>query len=138
MTDDGFLTVGDMGYLGADGLLYLVDRKQDMIIVAGENVYPNEVEAVLLSHPAVQLAAVVGVPDPRRGERVVAMVVPKPDVTVPVGELEALCRQRLADYKRPYRIAVVQSLPMGPAAKVVRRLAREQWLASEARGETPG
>ncbi|MCY0899218.1 MAG: class I adenylate-forming enzyme family protein [Firmicutes bacterium] len=130
-TEDGFLTVGDMGYMTEEGLIYLVDRKQDMIIVAGENVYPTEVENVLLSHPAVALAAVVGVPDPRRGERVAAMVVVREGHTLDVRELEALVRRELADYKRPYAIRVVDSLPMGPAAKVVRRLAREQWLALE-------
>nr|WP_207711760.1 class I adenylate-forming enzyme family protein [Sulfobacillus harzensis] len=127
-TDDGFLTVGDMGYLTPEGILFLVDRKKDMIIVAGENVYPTEVENVLLSHPAVALAAVVGIPDPRRGERVAAMVVPRQGQEVEVGELAEMCRKALADYKRPYAIEVVDELPMGPAAKVVRRLAREQWM----------
>ncbi|MCY0878738.1 MAG: class I adenylate-forming enzyme family protein [Firmicutes bacterium] len=133
-TEDGFLSVGDMGYVTEDGLLYLVDRKQDMIIVAGENVYPTEVENVLLSHPAVALAAVVGVPDPRRGERVAAMVVLREGHALDVSELEALTRRELADYKRPYAIRVVDALPLGPAGKVVRRLAREQWLALEGSG----
>lgn len=127
ITEDGFMTVGDMGYLTPEGLLYLVDRKKDMIIVAGENVYPSEVENVLLSHPAVRLAAVVGIPEPRRGERVVAMVVAREGHRVEVEELSALCRRELADYKRPWAIEVVPDLPLGPTAKVVRRLAREQW-----------
>ncbi len=127
-TEDGFLTVGDMGYLTPSGVLYLVDRKKDMIIVAGENVYPTEVENVLLSHPSVALAAVVGIPDPRRGERVVAMVTTREGRTVDVARLEELCRDQLADYKRPVAIEVVDELPMGPAAKVVRRLARDQWM----------
>jgi acyl-CoA synthetase (AMP-forming)/AMP-acid ligase II len=129
-TADGFLTVGDMGYLTADGILYLVDRKKDMIIVAGENVYPTEVENVLLSHPAVALAAVVGVPDARRGERVAAMVVLREGQALDTAELEEMCRRDLADYKRPYAIEVVQALPLGPTSKVVRRLARDQWMAS--------
>lgn len=133
-TPDGFLTVGDMGYLTSDGVLYLVDRKKDMIIVAGENVYPTEVENVLLSHPSVALAAVVGIPDPRRGERVVAMVVPREGKTVDVPALEELCRNELADYKRPFVIDVVEELPMGPAAKVVRRLARDAWLKAHPNG----
>ena len=132
-TPDGFLTVGDMGYLSDEGMLYLVDRKQDMIIVAGENVYPTEVENVLLSHPGVQLACVVGIPDPRRGERVLGLVVPKTDA-LSVDELYALCRDRLADYKRPFRIELVPELPMGPAAKVVRRQAKEAWLAQHPDG----
>lgn len=126
-TEDGFLTVGDMGYLTPEGVLFLVDRKKDMIIVSGENVYPTEVENVLLSHPAVSMAAVVGVPDPRRGERVAAMVVVREGRTVDVKELEELCRTELADYKRPFAIEVVDELPLGPTSKVVRRLAREQW-----------
>lgn len=130
MTSDGFLTVGDMGYLTSDGVLYLVDRKTDMIIIAGENVYPTEVENVLLSHPSVALAAVVGIPDKRRGERVVAMVVPRDSADVSLDELHELCRRELADYKRPSSIDIVNELPMGPAAKVVRRLARDQWMAN--------
>lgn len=125
---DGFLTVGDMGYNTPEGVLYLVDRKKDMIIVAGENVYPTEVENVLLSHPAVVLAAVVGIPDPRRGERVVAMVVLREGYEMDYHALDELCRRELADYKRPYAIEAVDELPMGPAAKVVRRLARDVWL----------
>ncbi len=102
--------------------------------MAGENVYPTEVENVLLSHPSVALAAVVGIPDPRRGERVVAMVVPREGKTVDVPALEELCRNELADYKRPFVIDVVEELPMGPAAKVVRRLARDAWLKAHPNG----
>ncbi len=127
-TADGFLTVGDMGYLTEEGLLYLVDRKQDMIIVAGENVYPKEIEDVLLSDPAVVLATAIGIPDPRRGERPVALVVAHPDFAVDIGRLEELCRQRLADYKRPMVIEVVAELPVGPVGKVVRRLAKADYL----------
>lgn len=128
-TADGFLTVGDLGYVDDEGLLYLVDRKQDMIIVAGENVYPAEVEGVLMRHPDVASAAVVGIADPVRGQRVVAMVVGRSGRTPDPAALAAWCRQNLADYKRPVAIDVVEELPMGPAAKVVRRLARDQWMA---------
>jgi long-chain acyl-CoA synthetase len=128
-TSDGFLTVGDMGYLTAEGLLYLVDRKQDMIIVSGENVYPKEVEDVLLSDPAVALAAVVGVPDPRRGERPVALIVARQPSEVDIGRLTLLCRNKLADYKRPVTYQVVDELPMGPAGKVIRRQAKAAYLA---------
>ncbi len=131
-TEDGFLTVGDMGYLTPEGVLYLVDRKTDMIIVSGENVYPTEVENVLLSHPAVALAAAVGISDPRRGERVAAMVVTRPGKSVEVAELEELCRRNLADYKRPFAIEAVEELPLGPTSKVVRRLARDQWMERHA------
>jgi long-chain acyl-CoA synthetase len=128
-TADGFLTVGDMGYQREDGLLFLVDRKQDMIIVAGENVYPSEVEEVLLRYPGVALAAVFGVPDPRRGERVIAVVTQREGGTLDLEQLEELCRQNLAHYKRPTRIIVAPELPIGPSGKVVRRLAKDAWLA---------
>lgn len=127
-TEDGYLSVGDMGYVTADGLLYLVDRKQDMIIMAGENVYPVEVESVLLRSPDVGQATVFGVADPRRGERVVALVVPRAGRQVDVQSLHALAKSSLADYKRPYIIEVVDSLPLGASGKVVRRLARDQWI----------
>ncbi len=130
-TDDGYLSVGDMGYLTTDGLLYLVDRKQDMIIVAGENVYPVEVESVLLRSSDVGQATVFGVSDPRRGERVVALVVPRSGRTVDVESLYELAKSSLADYKRPYIIEVVDSLPLGPSGKVVRRVARDQWNQRE-------
>lgn len=126
-TADGFLTVGDLGYLSDEGLLFLVDRKQDRIVVAGEKVYPTEVEDVLLRHADVALAAVFGVPDSRRGERVVALVTAREDRPAPIEALEKLCRDQLADYKRPYRIEVVPELPLGPSGKVVRRLARAAW-----------
>jgi acyl-CoA synthetase (AMP-forming)/AMP-acid ligase II len=133
----GFLSLGDMGYLDDAGRLVLTDRKQDMIIVAGENVYPTEVENVLLSHPAVALAAVVGIPDPRRGETVVAAVTPRPGQTVDVEALLERCRDQLADYKRPREIRVWPELPLGPAGKVVRRMVRERWIEGASRQEPP-
>ncbi len=129
-TEDGLCTVGDLGYLTDEGLLYLVDRKQDMIIVAGENVYPKEVEDVLLGDPAVVLAAVVGIDDARRGERPIALVVARPEHVIDVERLHRLCRERLADYKRPVAIEVVAELPVGPVGKVIRRLAKEAYLDS--------
>ena len=136
-TEDGYLTVGDMGYMTADGLLYLVDRKQDMIIMAGENVYPVEVESVLLRSPDVGQATVFGVADPRRGERVVALVVPRSGRTIDVARLSELAKSSLADYKRPHIIEVVDSLPLGPSGKVVRRLARDQWTEKHPQ-DSPG
>jgi len=127
-TADRYLTVGDMGYVDTKGYLYLVDRKQDMIVVAGENVYPSEVEEVLMRHPSVALTTVFGIADALRGERVVALAVVKDGLTVSVEELTLLCRDYLADYKQPYRIAIVSDLPIGPAGKVVRRQARMLWL----------
>ncbi len=126
-TPDHYLTVGDMGYISNEGLLYLVDRKQDLIIVSGENVYPTEVEDVLLRHQGVALAVAFGIPDARRGERIVAMVTEREGKEVAITELEALCREHLADYKRPHIIEVVPGLPMGATGKVIRRLARSLW-----------
>lgn len=123
----GLLSLGDMGYFDPAGRLVLVDRKHDMIIVAGEDVYPTEVESVLLQHPAVALAAVVGLADPRRGETVVAAVMPRPGAHIDVGALEQLCREQLADYKRPRAIKIWPELPLGPSGKVIRRLVRDGW-----------
>lgn len=124
---DGYLTLGDMGYQDEAGRLWLVDRKQDMMIVAGENVYPREVEDVLLENPDVLMATAVGLPDPKRGQVVVAAVVPHAGRTVDVEALRDACRAKLADYKRPRDIRVVAELPTGPTGKVVRRLVRDGW-----------
>jgi acyl-CoA synthetase (AMP-forming)/AMP-acid ligase II len=130
-TEDGYLTVGDMGYVNDAGLLFLVDRKQDMIIMSGENVYPVEVEEALLRSPDVAMTTVFGISDPRRGERVVALVVPRTGKTVDTELLHRLAKELLADYKRPYIIQEVESLPIGPSGKVVRRLAKEQWFKTQ-------
>jgi acyl-CoA synthetase (AMP-forming)/AMP-acid ligase II len=123
---DGFLSVGDLARQDRDGRLYLVDRKADMIIVSGENVYPTEVEEVLLAHPAVMHAAVVGAEDRRRGEVVHALLTLRPGAQPPTDEeLLTLCRERLADYKCPRAFRIVPELPLGPTGKVVRRLARQ-------------
>ena len=122
-----FLGVGDLARADAQGRLYLVDRVTDMIITSGENVYPSEVESVLLGHPAVALAAVVGVADARRGEAVAAAVVCREGATVAAADLAALCRARLAPYKCPRSIAFVRELPLGVTGKVLRRKVREAW-----------
>ncbi len=129
-TEDGYLSVGDMGYMNGDGLLFLVDRKQDMIIMSGENVYPVEVEEVLMRSADISMVTVFGISDPRRGERVVALVVPRTGKTVDIDGLHKLTKEFLADYKRPYIIETVESLPIGPSGKVVRRLAKEQWAST--------
>ena len=100
-----------------------------MIITMGENVYPAEVENALAAHPAVAMAAVVGLPDPRRGEEVVAVVSAREGATVAVKELEDLCQRSLADYKRPRRIAVWPELPVGASGKVLRRSVKERLTA---------
>ncbi len=121
-----YLAVGDLAHRTRDGYIYLVDRKTDMIITMGENVYPTEVEEVLTQHPSVALAAVVGLHDDRRGEEVVAVVSPREGQTVTPEELQDLCAKLLADYKRPRRILVWPELPIGATGKVLRRAVREQ------------
>jgi long-chain acyl-CoA synthetase len=102
---DGWLHTGDMGYLDGDGYLYVTDRRKDLIIRGGFNVYPRDVEDVLYQHPGVLEAAVVGKPDAAFGEEVVAFVVPAPGLTPTEDDLLAFCRERLAKYKRRKRSA---------------------------------
>ncbi len=118
---DGWLATGDMGRLDEDGDLHLVDRKKELIIRGGYNVYPREVEEALYAHPDVLEAAVVGVPDATLGEEVAAVVVRRPDTAVTADELEAWARERVARYKVPRRIAFVEELPKGPTGKILKR-----------------
>lgn len=129
---DGWLYTGDVARVDEDGFTYIVDRKKDVIIVSGYNVYPREVEEVLYEHPAVLEAAVVGVPDPRRGERVKAFVVLKPGAQAGEEELIAFCRQRLAPFKCPREIEFRASLPKSAVGKVLRRRLRDEARAGSA------
>ncbi len=122
---DGWLWTGDIGYFDDDGYLYLVDRRSDMIVTGGENVYPTETENVLCDHPAVRAVAVVGVPDERWGEAVTAAVVLAPSATTDAEELIAFCRQRIAGYKCPKRIMFVEELPKSTVGKLLRRSVRD-------------
>lgn len=121
LTDDGWLRTGDIAVADDIGELSLVDRAKDLIIVSGFNVYPAEVEEVLLEHPDVAEAAVVGEPDPRTGESIVAFVVPEPGRRPPADQLLAQCARSLARYKCPTRVEVMESLPRSFAGKVLRR-----------------
>jgi long-chain acyl-CoA synthetase len=122
---DGWLRSGDLGVLEADGYLRLVDRKKDVIVRGGYNVYPREIEEVLLRHPAVGQIAVIGIPDARLGEEVCAVVVPRAG-TAGSGEVAAdiiaYGRDRLARYKCPRRVDFAAALPVGPSGKVLKRL----------------
>jgi long-chain acyl-CoA synthetase len=120
MRPDGFRT-GDVGFMDADGWFYLVDRKKDMINAGGYKVWPREVEDVLCSHPAVREAAVVGVPDEYRGETVKAAVSLKPGAAVDPAALIAWCGERMAAYKRPRILDVVDDLPKTATGKILRR-----------------
>jgi long-chain acyl-CoA synthetase len=123
---DGWLLTGDMGYMDTNGYFYIVDRKKDMIIAGGFNIYPREVEEVLFEHPAVQEAAVIGVPDPYRGETVKAFIVLKEGAQVGEDELERHCRQRLAAYKIPRIYEFREELPKTMVGKVLRRQLLEE------------
>lgn len=121
-----WFSLGDMGRIDADGYLYLVDRKQDMIISGGENIYPNDIEECLQLHAAVSEAAVIGVPDNLWGEIVVAYVVPSSGIRVSADELIAFCGERLPSYMKPRRIEFCEGLPRNPTGKILRRELREQ------------
>ncbi len=128
-TDDGWLRTGDLAYLDDDGFVYISGRIKDMIIRGGNNIYATDIEAVILEHPGVQEAAVVGVPHDVLGEDVGAFIVRKADDTCDADELHAFCAERLADYKRPRRLWFVTELPRNATGKVMKHKLREQ-LAS--------
>jgi long-chain acyl-CoA synthetase len=121
LSPDGWFATGDIGYLDDDGYLFLVDRKKDVIIRGGYNVYPREVEETLYEHAAVAEAIVVGVPDPTLGQEVAALVVLRDGITADSSELQAFVRDRIAAYKYPRLVVLVEELPHGPSGKVLRR-----------------
>ncbi|WP_148668174.1 class I adenylate-forming enzyme family protein, partial [Streptomyces sp. WAC05950] len=123
---DGELRTGDVGFMDPDGWLYVVDRKKDMINASGFKVWPREVEDVLYTHPAVREAAVVGVPDPYRGESVKAYVSLRPGTSAEPGELSAYCAERLAAYKYPRRVEILPVLPKTTSGKILRRELRDR------------
>lgn len=130
--DGGWFRTGDAGYLDEDGYLFLKDRLKDMIVSGGENVYPAEVENVLMAHPAVQEVAVIGVPSERWGETPHAVVVTKQGQTVTRDEIVAFCREHLAHYKCPTSVEVIDMLPRNPSGKILKReLRAPHWAAAE-------
>jgi long-chain acyl-CoA synthetase len=118
---DGWLHTGDLGYYDERGFIYIADRKTDMIITGGENVYPKEVENVLYRHPAVQEVAVIGVPDPYWVESVHALVMLKENAQATEEEIISFCRELLAHYKAPKSVEFVESLPKNPQGKILKR-----------------
>ncbi|MGC8463435.1 MAG: long-chain-fatty-acid--CoA ligase [Acidimicrobiales bacterium] len=137
LTDDGWFRTGDAGWMDAEGYLFLHDRIKDMIVTGAENVYPAEVENVLLAHPSIVDAAVIGVPDDRWGETVKAVVVTAAGETRPADELEAeviaFARQRLAHFKCPTSVDVVDELPRNPSGKILKRQLREPYWRARGR-----
>ena len=121
----GWFHTGDVGYRDDDGFFYLVDRVKDMINCAGFKVWPREVEEVLYTHPAVKECAVVGLPDEVKGESVAAFIVPAGGVPVDAEQIEAFCRERMAAYKVPRRIALVDAVPKSPTGKILKRVLRD-------------
>ncbi|MCI3946712.1 long-chain fatty acid--CoA ligase [Pseudomonas syringae] len=121
---DGWFKTGDIAVIGADGFVSIVDRKKDLIIVSGFNVYPNEIEDVVMAHPKVASCACIGVPDERSGEAVKLFVVPR-DSGVSVEELKTFCKENFTAYKVPKQIVLRDSLPMTPVGKILRRALRD-------------
>ncbi len=125
---DGWLYTGDIARMDEDGYTYIVDRKKDMIIAGGYNIYPREIDEVLYSHPKVMDAVTIGVPDPYRGETVKVFVVPKPGETLTEEEIISFCKERLAAYKVPKIVEFRDSLPKSAVGKVLRKDLRREEL----------
>ncbi|MEO8973791.1 MAG: AMP-binding protein [Ktedonobacteraceae bacterium] len=126
-TRDGFFSVGDIAYRDSEGYYFICDRKIDMIISGGVNIYPAEIEAVLAAHPAVADVAVIGVPDDRWGESVKAVVELRPGASATEAELITYCGEQLADYKRPRSVDFVEEMPRNPSGKLLKTLIREPY-----------
>src|SRR5262245_5820446 len=124
---DGWLHTRDMGYIDEDGYIYLVGRKDDIIIRGGENIAPAEIEAVLHAHPAVDEAAVIGLPDVDWGQKIAAFVALRPGKTASAEELADFCRHRLASFKKPEMIRFVDALPKNPLGKILKKELRSQF-----------
>lgn len=131
-TEDGWLKTGDIAKIDENGMIYIVDRKKDMIVVSGFNVYPNEIEEVIASHPGVLEVGVVGVPSEKSGEAVKAYVV-KRDPNLTLEDLNAFCKEQLTGYKRPKIIEFRDELPKTPVGKILRRDLREDESAQSER-----
>ena len=127
---DGWLHTGDIATVDEDGYCFIVGRKKDIIIAGGYNIYPDEVDAVLMAHPAVHEAATIGVPDPARGETVKSFVVLRPGRAASTDDLIAHCRRELAAYKAPRSIAFLDELPKSSALKILRRELRDREIAT--------
>ncbi|PXX01657.1 long-chain-fatty-acid--CoA ligase [Mycolicibacterium moriokaense] len=130
----GWMHTGDAGCIDAEGYLFVKDRIKDMIVSGGENIYPREIEDVLLAHPSVADAAVIGVPSEQWGESPLAFVVPHDGTDVQIADLAEFCREHLAGYKRPRAFEIVDVVPRNPSGKVLKRVLREPYWADRRRG----
>jgi fatty-acyl-CoA synthase len=127
LDEEGWFHTGDLAYYDEEWYFYIVDRKKDMFISGGENVYPVEIEKALYEHPAVHMCAVIGVPDPKWGEVGLACVVLKPGAKATEEELIAFLKERLASYKVPKRVVFMESLPISAAGKILKRELKKQF-----------
>jgi acyl-CoA synthetase (AMP-forming)/AMP-acid ligase II len=130
---DGWLHTGDIGYRDTDGYFFLMDRKNDVVISGGENIYPNEVERALLLHEAIADVAVIGVPSDTYGEALLAVCVLRKDAVLDEAALIAHCRQHLAGYKVPRQYTTCDVLPRNPSGKVLRTELRQPYWKNSAR-----
>ena len=130
---NGYYLTGDLATVDEEGYVYIVDRKKEMMICGGFNIYPAEIEQVLFAHPAIYEAAAVGVPDDDLGEQIKAVVVLKPGQTASAENIMAFCAERLPGFKRPRSVDFTQELPKNPNGKIVRRLVREPFWAGKER-----
>lgn len=122
---NGWLHTGDIGYLDDDGDLWVLDRRDDLIVSGGENVYPAEIERILGEHPAISLACVIGLPHPDWGQQVAAIIVPKNPKRFDPGAVSSFCRERLAGFKQPREFFVIEALPLTSSGKINRRAAAQ-------------
>ena len=130
---NGWLDTGDMGYLDENGYLFIMDRSKDMIISGGENIYPREIEEVLIKHPAVREVSVIGVPDARWGEAIKAVVALVPGQSFTEQELIAFCKENIASYKKPKSVDFVENLPKNNYGKILKRELRAIYWKSKDR-----
>jgi acyl-CoA synthetase (AMP-forming)/AMP-acid ligase II len=130
---NGWLHTGDMGYMDDNGYLFIMDRSKDMIISGGENVYPREIEEVLIRHPAVREVAVIGIPDPKWGEAIKAIVARIPKNSVTENELIDFCKDNIASYKKPKSVDFVDELPKNNYGKILKRELRAKYWEYKAR-----
>jgi acyl-CoA synthetase (AMP-forming)/AMP-acid ligase II len=133
ITADGWLRTGDIGRVDDGGFIFIEDRVKDMIITGGENVYSPEVERVIAGYPTIGEVAVIGVPDEKWGESVKAVVAPAPGETIDEGKLVEYCRARLAHYKCPRTVDVVEALPRNATGKILKRSLRQKYWQDQSR-----
>jgi acyl-CoA synthetase (AMP-forming)/AMP-acid ligase II len=129
----GWHHTGDIGVIDEDGFVYIVDRKKDMIISGGFNIYPSEIEQVIWSHPAVQDCAVIGVPDEKWGEAVKAVIELKPGKSASEDDILGLCREKLGGMKTPKSVEFIDALPRSPVGKVLKKDLRARYWEGRAR-----